>query len=302
MKLLCLGLDGFDHREWGKHMADLGYQYAVLHSPLPASGPAWTSIYTGMTPAEHGVRDTWGRAMPGSKTHADVCNRAVWNLLPGVSCAICNLPVTDPPSKVDGFMVSGFYQRPDAYWPPTLAMPQNWLQLSDLCWTDGIADMGTWRNALYGAGKTYAARWTFSCCDRLLDWFVRAVGDRDIDLGWLAFTYPDRLLHAWPGDPDIFLFIAELTRGIIKRLEQTLAPDAMLIMSDHGFSETEDEHTKQGVIAWRGLQMARTKFTNWDIAHIVAARFGVTLGGAGAYSEEDIAVINQRLRDLGYLG
>jgi len=68
----------------------------------PWTGPAWTTIYTGLLPEEHGITDGWGRPLRGSKTF-DTCEaKYVWDVLveEGFTVGLFNLPVTYPPRPI----------------------------------------------------------------------------------------------------------------------------------------------------------------------------------------------------------
>lgn len=87
----------------------------VLRSTFPpTTAPAWTTSLTGKNPDEHGLFDfrkplhyTKTRALISSK---DIKAERIWNILnkQGKITAIINVPMTYPPEKVNGMMVSGF--------------------------------------------------------------------------------------------------------------------------------------------------------------------------------------------------
>jgi len=95
----------------------------------PETPPAWTSLVTGKNPGKHGVLDFLVRREPGApKTvvnTTDRHSRAIWNILSddGKTCGMLTVPVTYPPEKVNGFMISGFLTPPDktdTTYPPGL--------------------------------------------------------------------------------------------------------------------------------------------------------------------------------------
>jgi predicted AlkP superfamily phosphohydrolase/phosphomutase len=88
--------------------------HGVLNSVVPDLSPAaWTSFMTGKHPGKHGVIDFFGQS-PGSY-HPVFFNAAyrkakpIWSLLSDVGKKVCvvNVPLTYPPDKVNGIMVSG---------------------------------------------------------------------------------------------------------------------------------------------------------------------------------------------------
>lgn len=86
-----------------------------LVSSLPTvSTVAWASYMTGVNPGKHGVfglverhPDPFSVLIPSS---ADIKAPTLWEMLGrgGVPVGVMNVPLTFPPRKVNGFMVSGF--------------------------------------------------------------------------------------------------------------------------------------------------------------------------------------------------
>lgn len=88
---------------------------AGLTSTLPTvSTVAWTSYMTGVNPGKHGIfglverhPDPFSVIIPSSQ---DIKAPTLWEMLGrgGVPVGVMNVPMTFPPKKVNGFMVSGF--------------------------------------------------------------------------------------------------------------------------------------------------------------------------------------------------
>ena len=83
----------------------------------PVTGPNWVSMMTGVNPGRHGVFDFSRPAAGGRRiVHAgDIRARTLWSVLheQRKTIGVFNVPVTFPPAKVNGFMISGFL-APDA--------------------------------------------------------------------------------------------------------------------------------------------------------------------------------------------
>lgn len=123
--LLVIGLDGatFDVArplmETGKmpNLAGLSARggECVLNSTSPPLSPvAWTSFVTGVNPGVHGIFD-FARRRRGTYdfvpyTSGDRRAPAVWELLGerGLRSCVVNVPMTYPPTMVNGVMLSGF--------------------------------------------------------------------------------------------------------------------------------------------------------------------------------------------------
>ncbi len=121
-RVLVIGIDGgtFDLiRPWAEagdlpHLAQLMAE--GVHGPLestlpPVTAPAWSTFATGKNPGQHGVFD-FIRPMGGQ---FDLVNASsiraptLWQILSqaGRTVGVMNVPVTYPPTPVNGFMVTG---------------------------------------------------------------------------------------------------------------------------------------------------------------------------------------------------
>jgi predicted AlkP superfamily phosphohydrolase/phosphomutase len=102
----------------------------TLRSTIPPITPAaWSSFMTGVNPGKHGVFDfTMHKDDAYELNMVRSTNRqapSIWQLASqaGRRVAVFNVPVTYPPERVNGFMVSGLMTPPtarDASWPPEL--------------------------------------------------------------------------------------------------------------------------------------------------------------------------------------
>jgi predicted AlkP superfamily phosphohydrolase/phosphomutase len=87
---------------------------SFLRSTIPPmTPPAWTSFFTGKNPGKHGVFD-FIELKPGSydfrfTNGASVQAKSLWSLLSEAhkKVGIVNVPMTYPPEKVNGYLISG---------------------------------------------------------------------------------------------------------------------------------------------------------------------------------------------------
>jgi predicted AlkP superfamily phosphohydrolase/phosphomutase len=98
----------------------------------PFSAQAWVSLATGQNQARHGVVDFWQRGAdlsPGQRRSfvdaRQVHTETLWQVAGrrGLRVGVVNVPVTFPPSPVNGYLVSGFLTpqgRDDWAYPPGL--------------------------------------------------------------------------------------------------------------------------------------------------------------------------------------
>lgn len=123
-KVLVIGLDGATF-DLIKPWAAAGYlptlerilrdgAHGTLQSTVPPmTGPAWTTFATGVNPGKHRLYD-WIARDPGSYafspvTALDCAAPTIYSLLSQAGRRVCalNVPMTYPPTPVNGVMVSG---------------------------------------------------------------------------------------------------------------------------------------------------------------------------------------------------
>ena len=123
-KVILIGIDGADYyitRKFIKEnklpnlkrIAEDGI-FSKLGSTIPPLSPsAWTSIFTGYTPAEHGIYGFTKRRkdsyFPRPISTKDRKTDAIWTILSqhGKRCILINIPFSYPPEKINGIMITG---------------------------------------------------------------------------------------------------------------------------------------------------------------------------------------------------
>jgi predicted AlkP superfamily phosphohydrolase/phosphomutase len=90
-----------------------------LRSTIPPyTAQAWVSMVTGNYQGKHGIVDFWknpaDRSRGGIADSTLIRSEALWGMLGrhGKKMGVVNVPVTYPPAKVDGYMVSGLMTPP----------------------------------------------------------------------------------------------------------------------------------------------------------------------------------------------
>lgn len=139
-KILIIGLDGATFTllkplmDQGlmptlKNIMEKGVSGELRSTIPPITGPAWSSFMTGLNPGEHGIYDFLIR---DEKTGNDIPinarlrhGKAFWEYLSaaGKKVIVLNVPVTYPPTPVNGVMVSDFLTpsgKRDFIYPPEL--------------------------------------------------------------------------------------------------------------------------------------------------------------------------------------
>jgi len=312
MKLLILGLDGLSPEVWREFFDPEGeFDTYDLTSSIPISGPAWTSIYTGLTPEQHRVYHPWGRDDKDYQTHRDVRQHAFWNILyaNGISIDAVGMPITWPASPVRPRFISGFWQGDESYWYyPTEKFPGDGFKAicDPIWWVSSVPESCPgWMERMYvaitpeeflhdllWAVKAYSAFYISTC--------------EKCDVGMLGYTHLDRVLHVYYQHLEpAAQAIAHAVRGAIATLE----PEMVLACSDHGFEERAEHpgqggHTNTGVLALRGFpEQERTEWHTWDVAPLVLSVFGQEAHSQpGEYTVREYEELLDRLKKLGYIG
>jgi len=310
MKLLVVGLDGFGAKHWHDFVNLPDWQTRTLHSPRPLSGPAWTSIYTGLTPEQHHVFDVWGRR-EDSSTHADVKARCVWNVLyaQGVTCDIVGMPITWPASCVRPRFISGFWQGNFTHCCyPVDAEPErfeDYLSWMDAVWwtSNNPKECGGWVDKIVNCMTQQEFMQQLFTCTKLYVAHYIATHEES-DLGMIGLTFFDRALHlaeAWGSYGDMVEELGGFGKMLIEKLRIALKPEKMLVVSDHGFNAKG--HTHDGILAAKDFSpLGKDEWMTWDIAPLVARVFDTDWPEhIGSYQIEEYELMKGRLRKLGYI-
>jgi predicted AlkP superfamily phosphohydrolase/phosphomutase len=93
-----------------------GFRAPLRSTWPPMTDCAWTSAFTGCNPGAHGIFGSWYRA-PGRYacryyTSRDRKAPALWELTDGIRHLVWNVPMSFPPSPIDGVMVAGYGAPP----------------------------------------------------------------------------------------------------------------------------------------------------------------------------------------------
>jgi predicted AlkP superfamily phosphohydrolase/phosphomutase len=235
---------------------------AVLRSTVPTyTPPAWVSMVTGVNPGKHGIIGFFASS-PQEKpviAHSGLIGALpMWKYLNelGKSVGIFNVPMSYPPSPVDGFMVAGGLA---AGWTvpemPNFASDRNIGRL--------VSDVAANRYPV-DTVVSYENDWTSpSQASRIeaIQQMRRKVLHRllqeiDTDVVFAVFEGPDRLQHLhyqyivncsdWYDRPEAIemreralSYFHELDRAISDLVDWVGADGHVFVVSDHGFGPWE---------------------------------------------------------------
>ena len=322
-RALIIGLDGATFDVLGPlmdagampHLADLVKTgtAGILNSTKPPITPAaWTTFMTGKGPGRHGIvdfekYDVRTNTLSFNSTY-EIREKTIWEILSekGLRVGSINLPMTYPPRKVNGFMISGF-ETPsidaDFTYPPELK--------SDILriWPD-YSYRTDWQRKTFGGDELFqrnlhyiaqsfeqGTELTTHCGDHY-GWDVMMVLFKLVDnLQHKAWKYIDprtSARHPRRAKMSVDCFTA-LDKSLAQLTDYARKKDAViLIMSDHGHGSLDGKAQPNALLEqWGYLKIkSRTAQARRRAKRIVqrmlgrtAKRFEANLG-----VEHDLAI------------
>jgi predicted AlkP superfamily phosphohydrolase/phosphomutase len=272
-KVLVIGLDGGtfsildplmegDKLPHIQEIMDKGFRSILLSTVPPVSAPAWASFITGKNPGKHGVLqfyDIGPVPMGESQTELEIRPgdfaivnarsiraRTLWQIASeaGRKMIIINVPMTYPPTPINGIMITGLLTPPGSThltYPPELAASLKGYEI-DLTPEEKDFDSPGKRQLIERQRAILEKRWETS---------IRLMKEFDWDLFMVVFTGTDRLQHRFwrcldpgaNGDPaelkeyyDLLEEYYERLDWIVGDLVRQAGEDVYaIILSDHGF-------------------------------------------------------------------
>lgn len=245
-KIILIGIDGCDFRiikplidqrslPTLSHILKQGTHGTMISTKPPNSLPAWTSILTGVNPGKHGAIDFLVKTDNGFQLFSRNKNiRPIWKILDqhGLRQILVNEPITYPPEKINGVMLTGFSTPPKSknfIYPKKLKNEINkvcegYQAELDLQWKKQILSdkNGVFDTINKFTEKNYKAAIYLA---KKYEW----------DLLSITFTSTDRLQHYFYNDIHLisshYKILDDMLNNIIN-----LDPEAnLIIISDHGF-------------------------------------------------------------------
>lgn len=207
-----------------------------LESQIPPwTASAWPSMFTGVNPGKHGVFGflTFDGYDWSVVDRSHVRRPSIWQLLDHYdrSSVIVNVPVTYPPSSIEGAIVPGY------------VAPEN-----PECHPAGVLE--DVRDSI-GGYRVYAPE--SASGEELLEWYRRLIGMRSDafqylvdrfspDFGFVQFQQTDTVFHELDGDREAVRDVYRAVDTEIGVILEDLEPDSVFVASDHGMG-TYDRFT-----------------------------------------------------------
>ena len=230
-----------------KKLFDRGSLVEITSTHPFVSCVAWSTYMTGKNAAKHNIFGFIDRK-PGTYSiyipnGSNMTSKTLWEILSekGKSVLVMNVPVTYPPRKVNGYLVSGFLapKVDGATYPPELAVK--------LKAHDYELDIDPWRarenldNLHPDLMRVFKAR---------TGMFMKLYREKKWDFAQLHVMETDRLYHfMWglmeeghPKYADQFMDVFRAIDEFLGEVDATIGDDVtILIMSDHGFCSLKKE-------------------------------------------------------------
>jgi len=270
LKLLLMGIDGASHSvtsrliEQGRlpHLASLKKEasWAALQSTFPPhTAPGWASMFTGVSPGEHGIYQFWstksGNYAARGMNAADYAREPCWLALQrhGLKVGAFNIPMTHPPVDLDGgYMVSWPLSKTLRYTAPASLMTE--LAAAGLHFHSDIVTM-------YRGQEDY--------CEQAAK-FIRGRADtclylqrtRPVDALLVVFTEVDRVSHYFWGEQE---HPSERVERCYEQMDEALGvlselidDDTLVVVaSDHGFGRCTSDFSVHEWLESKGLLATR---------------------------------------------
>jgi predicted AlkP superfamily phosphohydrolase/phosphomutase len=265
MRTLVIGLDGatFDLiKPWAaqghlpalSHIMEQGAHASLESTIPPMTAPAWTSFATGTNPGQHRLFD-WIVRDPGSYhfspvTALDGTAPTIYTLLSQAGRRVCalNIPMTYPPSPVNGVMIAGMpapnlhsaITYPEGVYEEILQQVGDYILYPDPGQAYSDSGVESFLQRLYRCTELRIA--TFDYLRQRDTWdFAMMVFNGTDTISHALWKYMDRdhplhdtRLYAKFGHAirDFYKYIDAYLSRVIETLERDTT---LILMSDHGF-------------------------------------------------------------------
>ena len=256
-KLFIIGLDGAPYqevKEWIEN-GDLPFfsklakqgAFGKLKSTLPSySMLAWPVIFTGKNPAKIGPflyksdKKGFDPEHFSSAQFINFTDIKTWSLWEwasefGSKVGIVNIPVSYPPTEVNGFLIAGFMTprgSSDFTYPPELIneIEGYSINIEKKWFRDSNIDKEGVEKAL------------IKITEERTEWVLKLLAKNEINLFMINFKEFDDFMHYfWKDKSKILEYLKRLEKNVEKIYEQE-KPDRIIFVSDHGFTDAPEKY------------------------------------------------------------
>lgn len=247
-KLILIGIDGCTFNILNPLIKD-GYLptfaeileegcHSTLISTLPFNTlPAWTSIFTGVNPGKHGITDFVIRENEQLKVVNVQRHRMVnslWNILSryNIKQIIVNEPITYPPERINGIMLTGFSTPPNS---KNFAYPNTIIDEVEKVSNGYQPDLPFGFEKVIAEDKSKGYQLISEFSEKILKVSKYLHRNYDWDLLAIIITSTDRLQHFYFDDIAYIRDHYKRLDDFLKDIINTENEANIIIVSDHGF-------------------------------------------------------------------
>lgn len=269
-KVLVIGIDGGTFNvlspmveegqlpNLGKFIKD-GVHGELLSTIPPVTSPAWSSFITGTNPGKHGVYGFFKRDLSNYELDSvdTLMNLRTMQGIPfwrvfnkyGKKVGLINIPLTYPPDKVDGFMLSGMLVPEgagDYYYPPEIRAELDGYQV-DLA---GLRENNGWnvRNLVMADREGYIQK-VFRMTEIRASHALKLLQKHEWDFSMVVFTGSDRMCHHFWTDAETGEGPSTLIKKYYRFLDEKIGAlidcageqTVRIVLSDHGFGKAAEK-------------------------------------------------------------
>jgi predicted AlkP superfamily phosphohydrolase/phosphomutase len=203
------------------------------------TGPAWTSIFSGVNPGKHGIFDQYvissGKFIAPNMRKTDVA--FLWDYFSwaGKKALVMGVPFIYPAPKINGIFVNGA-------WAPALSCyPEIVAKSVDLSGFDyasyAVESSEKLFEMMLEKGVAYWSERLISDITKRQEASLKLIDSQNWDLIVLVDAQPDELFHINYGDHAVtdkmFSALDKWLGELLKRMREN---DTLFVVSDHGFS------------------------------------------------------------------
>jgi predicted AlkP superfamily phosphohydrolase/phosphomutase len=251
IKIILIGLDGCDFKVL-KPLIEKGYLptfsellengcHGTLISTLPPNTlSAWTSIFTGVNPGKHGITDLVIKEN-GQYKIANSSYRMVdslWVILSrhNVEQIIINEPVTFPPEKIKGIMLTGFSTPPRER---NFAYPSSIIDEIEKVSNGYETDLPPEFEIIITENKNKGFKLISKFAEKIIKTTKYLSKNYDWQLLATIITSTDRLQHYYFNNFEYISSHYKLLDNFLNEIINHETEANILIVSDHGFGPLE---------------------------------------------------------------
>jgi len=276
-KLLVIGIDGVSWEliqplvDQGamptlKGIIDKGTSGKLATVLPPDSSPAWPSFFTGKNPGKTGVFSFF-KLLPDYSIRfpksTDIKAESVWGMLSkkGFKCNVVNVPITFPPEKINGKMVSYVreFEAKGFVFPKELEA-----KVKEIKGNQGNEKTGY---------KKYAEK-----TGKIFEIF-RLLDSNEWDFEMIVFLQSDSIQHEIKtGSEEMNRYFTYLDETIKRLVDSCTTDTTIMVLSDHGSTQAKKVFNVNNWLAQNNYLVLKENVNQRDWFFTALKRVGITRG------------------------